>query len=210
MNVFILNTGRCGSTTFIKACKHITNFTAAHESQSGLIGVAHFNYPENHIEADNRLSWFLGRLDQSYGNDAMYVHLKRDNVKTAASFVKRYDSGIIKAYRTDILMKLKDLSDPMAVCLDYCNTVNSNIEVFLKDKTKKMKFSLENAKEDFNIFWNTIGANGNLDSAISEWDFMYNASQKGHNNKKIQRYITWYYPKITRIIKKFPSFLKIA
>ena len=36
MNVFILNTGRCGSRTFARACAHITNYTSAHESRSGL------------------------------------------------------------------------------------------------------------------------------------------------------------------------------
>ena len=64
MNIFILNTGRCGSTTFIKACEHIKNYTCAHESLLTEIGAQRFNYPQDHIEADNRLSWLLGRLDE--------------------------------------------------------------------------------------------------------------------------------------------------
>jgi hypothetical protein len=32
MHIFILNTGRCGSTTCARACQHMTNYTAAHES----------------------------------------------------------------------------------------------------------------------------------------------------------------------------------
>lgn len=78
MNVFVLSTGRCGSTTFVKACEHITNFSAAHESRTGLLGAARLDYAGNHIEADNRLSWLLGRLDRTYGNAAFYVHLRRD------------------------------------------------------------------------------------------------------------------------------------
>ena len=83
MNIFILNTGRCGSTTFIRACQHISNFTATHESRSGLIGEERLNYPDNHIEADNRLSWFLGRLDRKYGDNAFYLHMSRDRSQTA-------------------------------------------------------------------------------------------------------------------------------
>ena len=32
-NVFVLCTGRCGSTTFTQACQHIQNYTASHESK---------------------------------------------------------------------------------------------------------------------------------------------------------------------------------
>lgn len=175
MNIFVLNTGRCGSMTFIKACQHISNFSSGHESRCGLLGVARFNYPENHIEADNRLSWFLGRLDKHYGSNAVYVHLKRNNKDTAKSFVKRYASGIIKAYRNSILLGLPDKTSPMSVSLDYCDTVNSNIELFLKDKSKKMEFSLENAKQDFRRFWELVDAEGDIDAALLEFDIFYNA-----------------------------------
>ncbi len=179
MNIFILCTGRCGSTTFIRACSHITNFSSAHESRTHLLGPERFNYPDNHIEADNRLSWLLGRLDKFYGNDAFYVHLKRNARDTATSFVRRYSGGIIKAYRGNgILMRLPEQSDPMSVCLDYCDTVNSNIESFLKDKSKKMEFSLEQAKEDFPQFCDWIGAELNMDTALLEFNIRYNSSRE--------------------------------
>jgi len=76
------------------------------------------NYPKNHIEADNRLSWMLGRLDRQYGNQSFYVHLKRNESDTARSFTKRYSWGIIKAYREAVLMGLPENIDPMAVSLD--------------------------------------------------------------------------------------------
>ena len=86
MNIFVLSTGRCGSMTLDKFCKHITNYTSAHESRNNL----DFKYPPNHIEIDNRLSWFLGRLDKIYGDDAFYVHLKRDDLKVAKSYQNRF------------------------------------------------------------------------------------------------------------------------
>lgn len=60
MNVFVLNTGRCGSMTFTKACSHIANYTSAHESRCGYLGKSRFDYPENDVEVDNRLSWVAG------------------------------------------------------------------------------------------------------------------------------------------------------
>jgi hypothetical protein len=197
MNIFILNSGRCGSTTFIKACSHIINYSSAHESRTEFLGENRFQYPENHIEADNRLSWFLGRLEKSYGNTAMYVHLKRDINKTAQSFTKRYSSGIIRAYRESIIMGMPYDVDPINVSLDYLDTVNSNIELFLRDKTKVMIFSLENSKEDFKKFWDMIGARGDLESSLSEFNVNYNASAR-LEKKSITKKVMKKWKKITR------------
>lgn len=189
MNVFVLCTGRCGSTTFVEACRHITNYSAAHESRAGLFGPERLSYPPDHIEADNRLSWFLGRLDRAYGDAAFYVHLKRDDAATARSFVRRYDAGIIRAYRTGILLGAAPDADPLRLCLDYCETVNANIEAFLKDKTRKATVALEHAKHDFTNFWQLIRAEGDLSAALSEWDYVYNASgsERGRVGASLRR-----------------------
>jgi len=203
MNVFILNTGRCGSVTFIKACQHITNFTSAHESRNGMLGDARFAYPENHIEADNRLSWFLGKLDKYYGNNAIYVHLKRNKHDTANSFARRYSGGIIAAYRTSILMGLQAHSDPMSVALDYCDTVNCNIVLFLKDKHRKIDFSLENAEQSFAKFWDMIGAEGDMGAALSEFNISYHAS-----GKKKRKRLAGILRKVGRAVKELPAFTR--
>jgi hypothetical protein len=181
MNVFVLCTGRCGSTTFSKACAHMHNYSAKHESRSHLLGDARMAYPDNHIEADNRLSWLLGRLEARFGDQAFYVHLMRDPAATARSFVKRWDSGILLAYRTQILLHLNRRGgevDPLDVCLDYCNTVNTNVRGFLQGKPLQMEFRLENAAEDFRLFWDRIGAQGDFDAAVSEWGHRHNASSR--------------------------------
>ncbi len=178
MNVFVLNTGRCGSTTFIRACEHITNFSAAHESRISMIGEERLNYPDNHIEADNRLSWLLGRLDKAYGDSAFYVHLTRDRDATAHSFTRRSDFGIMKAYREGILMDELNTYDPHELAHDYIETVEQNIRFFLKDKTNVMEFNLETAEQDFRKFWEWIGAEGDFETAIKEWSINYNASEQ--------------------------------
>lgn len=176
MNIFILNSGRCGSTTFIKACQHIDNYTSAHESLLSATGSHRFNYPANHIEADNRLSWMLGRLDQHYGDNAFYVHLKRSIDDTANSFSKRIDFGILKAYEQGVLMHQQHINTPLEIAYDYIETVETNIQLFLKDRPLKMEITLENIKTDFTEFWNTINALGNLPQALNEWNTNYNAS----------------------------------
>jgi hypothetical protein len=175
MNVFILNAGRCGSTTFIQACRHISNYSATHESRLTLTGEQRLAYPSDHIEADNRLCWLLGRLDKVYANDAFYVHLTREREASVESFVQRASYGIMKAYREGILLGGQGQSAE-EIADDYLETIDSNIRLFLKDKTLQMDFRLETAKQDFPVFWERIGAEGDLESALAEWDIQYNAS----------------------------------
>lgn len=177
MNVFVLSTGRCGSTTIVHACSHMTNFTAAHESNIGALGDARVSYPQNHIESDNRLSWFLGRLERAFGDDAFYVHLMRDRMAVARSYSGRIQpDGIVRAYARGIYGNLPAETPLIKVCLDYYDTVNANIAAFLANKTKKMNFRLEEARSDFPILWSRIGAEGNLEAALREWNTAYNAT----------------------------------
>ena len=175
MNIFILNAGRCGSTTFIKSCQHIDNYTAANESRTTFAGENRLSYPDNHIEADNRLSWFLGRLDKQYGDNAIYVHLLRDRNDNINSFMNRTEFGIMKAYREGVYLT-ETRNNLEIYAADYIDTVNSNIEHFLKDKMHTMRFHLEHAKEHFREFWKLIGAEGDMQLSINEWDTRYNES----------------------------------
>lgn len=176
MNVFALCTGRCGSTSFIRAAAHISNYTSEHESRVTLIGDARLDYPANHIEADNRLTWMLGRLDERYGCNAFYVHLTRDADATARSFDKRWKlkHGIISAYRDGILSGAE--GERMAFCTDYVATANANIRAFLKDKPLRMDFAAETALQDWPVFWARIGAKGDLTASLKEWSVRHNAT----------------------------------
>lgn len=176
MNVFILNSGRCGSTTFIQACRHIENFSAGHESRVHCIDDARLAYPDRHIEADNRLSWLLGRLDRAYGDRAWYVHLTRSREATAGSFAKRRDFGIMKAYREGVLLGGEPGQTDLAIARDYLDTIETNIALFLRGRPNVMDFRLENAGQDFRRFWAWIGARGDLEAALAEWDVRHNAS----------------------------------
>lgn len=168
-----------------------------------MLGEERLDYPENHIEADNRLSWLLGRLDKKYGDDVFYIHLKRNESDVARSFTRRYSSGIIKAYRGGgILMGLSEKSDPMSVSLDYCDTVNSNIELFLKDKSKKITINLENIDQGFTKFWNIANAEGDLNSALEEFTKKHNSTRLP--GSKLQTYLY----RIVNKLKRLASELK--
>ena len=180
-NIFILGTGRCGTTSFIAACKHITNYTSGHETRIDRIGRERLSYPCYHIEADNRLSWLLGRMNEIFGKEAFYVHLKRDIQDTAKSFIRRFFSGsIMNAYSNGILMLPQKQSsasiDSYQIALDYIDTVTKNIETFLQDKPHTMTIHLETINEQFPDFIDNIGAQGDLQYMLNELNTPKNAS----------------------------------
>jgi hypothetical protein len=173
LNVFVLCTGRCGSLTFQAACRHITNYTANHESRILLTGEARLDFPARHIEIDNRLSWVLGRLDKADGKKAFYVHLTRDPIKVVQSYARRRGyGGIAKAYYEGILLGARG-ADTEVVMRDMVHTVTTNIEHFLRDKPNRMHIRFEDIKTEFPKFWSWIGATGDLDAALAEFDIVY-------------------------------------
>jgi hypothetical protein len=183
LNVFVLCTGRCGSQTFYAACRHITNYTVHHESRILLTGKARLDYPARHIEIDNRLAWLLGRLDKAYGKQAFYVHLTRDPIKVAESYARRRHFGIAKAYYEGILLGARG-ADTEVVLRDMVHTVTTNIEHFLRDKPNRMLIRFEDIKTEFPKFWSWIGATGDLDAALPEFDIVYDnkSTAKGSSN----------------------------
>lgn len=109
------------------------------------------------------------------GKDAFYVHLMRDKLATAESYNRRWGGqiGIMGAYSHAILMREEET---LYESLDYFDTVQANIRLFLKDKPYQMTFHLENAAHDFPEFWTRIGAKGDLGAALGEWGIRHNAS----------------------------------
>ncbi|SHL76777.1 hypothetical protein SAMN05444389_101256 [Paracoccus solventivorans] len=216
MNIFVLGTGRCGTTTFMQACKHVSNFSTAHESRANLIGERRLCYPKNHIEVDNRLSWLLGRLDEAYGKNAFYVHLMRNEDSVAKSYLKRWEnrSSIVFGYRSSIILGLDKSAEPLDVVRDMCQTVNANITQFLKDKPHKAIVRLESINEDFGAFWNAAKLEGNRASALAEWDIQHNSSERrdtlGRRRFGGVTRVAKIPRKLARIGKGLPGFIKRA
>lgn len=209
MNVFVLSTGRCGSTTFARACGHIENYSTAHESRISHVH-GRVDYPDDHIEVDNHLAWFLGRLDDRYGDDAFYVHLKRDLEETAQSRMRRearkVDPGLMWAYGQRLVWENDD-AELIDVCRHYCRTVNANIRLFLKEKRNTMTVHLESAKGDFRTFWRRIEATGALEEALQEWDRRHNRSEAIDPQDSLPVRAM---RKVGRLAYKLPQFIRDA
>lgn len=180
-NVFVLGTGRCGTMTFVRACEHLDNFTAGHETLADRHGPERFAYPDRHIEADNRLSWFLGELGRRFdGRDALYVHLRRDPDAVVESFLGRFEAdnraSIIRAFAHGIVIRGRDYAgeERREVCRAYVDAVTANIEQFLEDRPS-MEMWLEEGAATFPRFLDRIAATGDLGAATTEWGVRHNA-----------------------------------
>lgn len=200
----------------MRASSHITNFTAAHESLARTIGKTRLSYPDNHIESDNRLSWFLGRLDRAYGDNAYYVHLYRDPAGVADSYADRMQKGgIMYAYANGIYEGKRGTSHQLAreAAADYVETVTANIRSFLKDKSHQMDFDLARSKDAFAEFWDFVGAEGDRSAALAEWDQRHNSrveileEKERRGKKSFPVRVAW---KLQRIAVKLPRFIEDA
>jgi len=174
-NVFVLSPGRSGSLTFAEACRHMDNFTVAHESQAGEWGYRRFAYPPGHIEVDNRLSWFLGELGERYPR-AVFVRLCRDPELVARSFLARWGKGgVIDAFASGIIMGgtlRHDAQARLEICRYYVATVNANLDAFLGYR-RVLTVNL-GEPDTFREFWRLVGARGDLAKACEVFATKHN------------------------------------
>lgn len=179
MNVFVLCSGRCGSLTFAKACGHIKNYTAGHESLSNRWGGARLDYPDGRIEVDNRFVWMLGPLKYRYPN-AYYLHLTRDREETAESFWRLWGtSKVINAWANHIMINASwHTRDKIDICRHLVDTANANIEVFLEGvgDDKRRTMDIKSAKEEFPLFCEEIGAVYDRVAAVETFNVRHNPS----------------------------------
>ena len=178
MNVFVLCTGRTASVTFTSACRRITNFTTSHEQNSRKLFGERMLYPDTHIEIDNRLTWHLGELAQSWGDRARYVHLVRDAEAVAASFDSRWGQrgSMVQAYK-DAILRLPREAPDIAYARDMIATQDANIREFLSHREHVMTFRVEHWKQDWPAFWEWIGAEGDYKGARRRFRGQRNTGQ---------------------------------
>lgn len=181
-NVFVLATGRSGTMTFARACGHIAGFSAGHETRSQLIGGDRFDYPPDHIEVDNRLSWFLGELAHRWTSPAtLFVHLRRNRNEVVRSFERRWDStfpaSIIRAFGHGIVARANNWSNDerREVCEFYVDTVNRNIAEFVRGRNS-MTIELEHLHDQFGMFVDRLDTTADMEGARREIATAHNAS----------------------------------
>ena len=200
MRVIVLCSGRTGSFTFYRSCQSLSNFTVSHESKSHITGSKRFDLPDQHIEIDNRLVWQLGSLERYVGDNAHYVHLKRERAEVKKSFIKRvyqpksifysYCEAIKKS--TPENLKHEELA---SLADDFLDNIEHNIDHFLRDKTHRMDFQLEEYEKAFPEFWRFVNAKGDYEQALAEWSEKHNPSRinKTNLNYDLKRMVKRYF-----------------
>jgi len=161
--------------------EHATNYTAAHESRAGIVGPERLDYPDFHVESDNRLSWFLGSLDHLYGDAPIYVHLTRNVDDVVASYRdRRHGPHFMMPAFGHAILTARDLDDEQwaDVARMFVNSVNRNIDLFLRDKSRVVRMTLEDPLPSVHRVWEMAGMEGDLGAALAEWSVRHNASDE--------------------------------
>ena len=171
MRVFVTGTGRCGTVTFARACKHITNYTSAHETQSRRRTVS-LDYPDNHIEVDPHFAHYMGPMIHTHPG-AMWVHLWRDRDAVIRSIMKK---GNLQHWSRVALWRVQQDEEVATLVHD---ALYSNIRAHLiRSVQKKLHIETPVSEAAFRDFWNAIGAEGDLGAACKELEIKHNRSRK--------------------------------
>lgn len=174
------------------------------------MGPARLGYPDAHIESDNRLAWYLGRLDARFGDDAFYVHLKRDRERVVQSYSRRnFPHGIMQAFRGIMIADESIDLDPLEVANEVCETIDTNIAFFLRDKSHVMRVCIEDAEAWFPEFWERIGAEGDREAALIEFSVRHNAAPDLSSKRRLPL-LGRIARKGWRIVNEFPDFVMKA
>lgn len=182
MRVFVLTTGRAASATFSEAAALIDGMTAGHETHRGMVD-GRLDYPDNHIESDNRLVWFLGSLDRLYDDaDTFYVYLHREPESVARSYLERWHItvSVVRAFYHGILMHKNkpDAERALAACRLFVTTVDDNIRFFLKHRQNWAEVRLGSLEADFFQFMDKAGLRGDRDKIAAALRHRSNASKR--------------------------------
>lgn len=168
-NVFVLSTGRCGSTTFTKACSHFKGWTSGHETCVG----KEFNFPDKHIESDPHLVWRLPELMEKYP-DALYVHLWRNREDCIKSLAKR---SSLNHYAVITEMSSVKLVDRTKVAERFYDFVEMVITKTFDGIPNTIHIECIPLRIEWVTFYEMIGKPEGFDESIAEWKIKYNRSK---------------------------------
>jgi len=186
VRVFVIGTGRCGTRTFAQACKRIQNFTSAHESHSRR-SIGDLDYPDGHIEIDHHLSWGLPLLLDRYpaSPDTLYVHLLRERAACVASLSRRIDMDMFAALSSFVTCNRRTPELRRRAAEYFYDSRNAAIDLALRKPSIGSGYALsvagnhltvfvESLPEVWPLFWEVIGAEGDMEAAMAECRKRYN------------------------------------
>lgn len=176
MRAFILGPGRCGTLTIAEAFRHATNYTVGHESRWHLQPADRWNYPDQHIEVDNRLCWMTGTLHRRYP-DATYAHLVRDPEANADSLARVLWPRGTRASRGKLMSGIQGIlgrtaradSEAIDYARNHVELTNDNARLLLETHDG-ITIHIENPHAAFTALWEQLDCEGDLDAALAELD----------------------------------------
>lgn len=115
-------------------------------------------------------------MEKVYGTEPLYVWLRRDRVATAESWSRRTEipTSQINAWPKAAFFGAKGYS-PLEIAQLMVDSTEDNIQLFLKDKNY-IEAWIENPIPPFAQMWEQIGAEGDYESAIAEFEIRHNAT----------------------------------
>lgn len=165
MNIFVVGTGRCGSTTFAAACKHAVNMTAGHETAAGRI--YDFIYPPNHIEVDPPLTFWINKL-RSYYPGCKFVHLIREVDREGCIHSLAVNDPDICQWFGRMIYHFPECqpSEGAEAIYEIMNSIVQGEDV--------LRIRLVDVKERWWQVWEWMGCKGDFYRSLKEWDVKYN------------------------------------
>lgn len=191
MRVFVVGTGRSGTSTLYSAFSRVANYSCLQESRSHRTGPERITFPDAHIEVDCRLTFYLGLLRETYP-DALYINAVRDPQAVALSYAQRMsDAQSPLMFLARRLRSTPSLSDAHAhhivkgnwrlgpdqrlkAMLDMVAAVNANIRA-ATSTARYLEVDIDDPDEAFRLAWQSMGAEGDLDGALQELRTAHNA-----------------------------------
>lgn len=168
MNIFVVGTGRCGTTTFSKACGFATNKTVSHERLAGSV-YRLTDYPPNHIEVDAPLSFWLPRLRTIYPG-CRFVHLVRHADRSGCiDSMSSHDPDICGAFGR-MLFHYPECSarEGAEAMYDVINEMVNGADV--------LRVLLREVQSRWHEVWEWMECDGDFEKSRSEWNVKYNAT----------------------------------
>ena len=199
MQIFVVGTGRCGTSTFYNACQHVTNYTCRHE-----ICYLHLIKQQliNAIEVNGGLTFFIPQLRRQYQR-AKWVHMIRDREACIKSLAEQAGQSVRYWANVWLQWESSDAELPVAAGLFY-DSVN---DLIVSQLPEVFTFRLESAYEqDWPEFWDWAKCKGRFESSRVVWRRHYNSGEfRGRDNSTSPSRALIVRPKYTISLLQKPS-----
>jgi hypothetical protein len=177
VNVFVVGTGRCGTSTFYQAARTIVGFTAGHETTAGT--VPSWQFADQHIEVAAQLVYGIPRLRATYP-DARWVHLVRDREPCVRSLARQCWESMAAFAKQWFLC---DHPADVALAAEQFHDLTNELIEALLPPDATMKIRVEELVEAWPRFCEWIGAEYDEEAAAGILHRKYNpGTARGRDN----------------------------